>query len=365
MALSKFKIGKIIEVHLERCDIPNLTVYEVAGINKDKEFFTPTVQVGEDTSNYKIVPPNYFACNLMHVGRDFAIPIAINKTTKNVIVSPAYSVFCIVNEELILRDYFYMILKKIDFDRYAAFCTDSSIRDGLEWSRFCEIEIEFPSLDKQQEVVDVYLAMLANQKACEKGLEDLRITYEAYIENLRKKEKTKPIINYLLEKTDRNINSRIPNLGVSKDKKFIVAKRDSESYENYKIVRFNEFAYRPVLDNMDSPFTVALNQNSDCAVSPAYIVFSVNQKELISQYLMIWLSRKETERWIAYNSWGSARNTIELNELGKLEIPIPELSLQHSIIEIYKVYEKRKEIAENLKKIINDLCPILIKGSVI
>lgn len=364
MALSKFKIGDLIDSINVKCNITNLTVYEVSGINRDKEFFSPAIQVGQDTSSYKIVPPNHFACNLMHVGRDIVIPVSLNRTGKDIIVSPAYSVFRITRNDIILDEYLFMVFKKVDFDRYAAFCTDSSVRDGLEWNRFLDIELDLPSVKVQQKVVDVYLAMVANQKVYEKGLDDLKITYEGYIENLRRKSSKKPIMEYLYESLDRNIGSCTHPLGVSIEKKFIEAKRESTSYENYKIVKLDEFAFRPVLDKMDSSFTLALNRTINCAVSPAYIVFGTNNDVLLPQYLMLWLSRKETERWLAFNAWGSARNTIELSDLGRLEIPIPSINIQKDIVEVYEAYEMRKKINEKLKKQINDICPVLIKGSI-
>ena len=75
MALINVRLGDCIEVFNVACGIPDLTVYDVSGVNRDKEFFEPSKQVGEDTSKYKIVPPDYFACNLMHVGRDVLLPI--------------------------------------------------------------------------------------------------------------------------------------------------------------------------------------------------------------------------------------------------------------------------------------------------
>ena len=83
MGLSKCKLGDCVELYSERCGISNLTEWDVSGINKEKEFFEPSKQVGSDTSNYKVVPVNYFACNLMHVGRDKVLPIALNHTEKH------------------------------------------------------------------------------------------------------------------------------------------------------------------------------------------------------------------------------------------------------------------------------------------
>ena len=108
MALNKIKLGKYIELYAEKCNIPNLTVNDVSGVNREKEFFEPSHQIGKDTSNYKIVPSHYFACNLMHVGRDAVLPIAYNHTDKNKIVSPAYHVFRFHENDEILSDYFFI-----------------------------------------------------------------------------------------------------------------------------------------------------------------------------------------------------------------------------------------------------------------
>lgn len=78
MRLNKYKLGSLIIPYSKKCGIPNLTAYQVSGVNKDKEFFEPSHQVGEDTSKYQVVPPRHFACNLMHVGRDRVLPIAYN-----------------------------------------------------------------------------------------------------------------------------------------------------------------------------------------------------------------------------------------------------------------------------------------------
>lgn len=107
MALIKYRLGDCVELYNEKCGIPDLTVWDISGVNSDKEFFEPSKQAGADTSSYKIVPPNYFACNLMHVGRDRVLPIALNHTKNNKIVSPAYTIFKIKDGTPLLREYFF------------------------------------------------------------------------------------------------------------------------------------------------------------------------------------------------------------------------------------------------------------------
>ena len=91
--MKKYRLGEFVEAYNLRCGIPDLTPEQVSGINIDKEFFEPAKQVGEDTSNYKIVPSSYFACNLMHVGRDNVLPIAMNCSKNDKYVISLLNVF--------------------------------------------------------------------------------------------------------------------------------------------------------------------------------------------------------------------------------------------------------------------------------
>jgi len=130
----------------KKCGIANLTPYQVSGVNRDKEFFEPSHQVGEDTSKYQVVPPLFFACNLMHVGRDMVLPIAYNHSGKDKYVSPAYTIFSLKKDCGILDEYFFIMLKCEERDRYFWFHADGSVRDGMTWHDFCELEIELPDL---------------------------------------------------------------------------------------------------------------------------------------------------------------------------------------------------------------------------
>jgi type I restriction enzyme S subunit len=69
-------------------------VKTLLGINIDKFFMSSVANiVGTDLSNYKTVRKNQFACNRMHVGRDYRIPISLSNKDVPFIVSPAYDVF--------------------------------------------------------------------------------------------------------------------------------------------------------------------------------------------------------------------------------------------------------------------------------
>jgi type I restriction enzyme S subunit len=149
------KIGDHIrEVNVRNKD---LTVKTLLGINIDK-YCMPSVAniVGTDMASYKIVKPGQFACNRMHVGRDYRLPVALSNIDKEFIVSPAYDVFEVFDENILLPEYLMMWFSRKEFDRNAWFYTDADVRGGLPWKSFCEMELPVPHLEKQIEMVKEY-----------------------------------------------------------------------------------------------------------------------------------------------------------------------------------------------------------------
>lgn len=363
MKLTKYRLGDFVELYNEKCGNANLTAWDISGVNSDKEFFEPARQVGSDTSNYKVVPPNYFACNLMHVGRDRVLPIALNHTNQNKIVSPAYTIFKITDDAPVVREYFFILIKSSEKDRYFWFHTDSSVRDGMSWEDFCALDIDLPLLSIQQKYVDVYNAMLENQRCYEKGLEDLKLTCIGYIENLRREDQLHCIGEYIHQCNEKNTDGHITlEQGINIEKRFITPQRSNSHLNSRKIVRKGQFAYCTQLNNEN--VAIAYRTDADCVVSSAYDVFEVCKKdELLPEYLLLWLIRPEFGRFVYWASEGSAYEFLSYSNLENYKIPVPSMQVQQYITNIYLVYQVRREINEQLKKQIKTLCPILIKGS--
>src|SRR5260370_41929992 len=95
----------------------NLNVSTLLGVNIDK-FFMPSVAnvVGTDMSTYKIVKQRQFACNRMHVGRDYRLPVALSDSEDDFLVSPAYDVFEVNDTEALLPEYLMMWFSRKEFD---------------------------------------------------------------------------------------------------------------------------------------------------------------------------------------------------------------------------------------------------------
>lgn len=368
MALTKHKLGEFTELYNERCGNPNLTVYDISGVNADKEFFEPSKQAGADTSNYKNVPQDYFACNLMHVGRDKVLPIALNHSGKTKVVSPAYTIFRLKKGTTLLREYFFMMLKSEERDRYFWFHTDSSVRDGMSWDDFCDLEIDLPPISIQQKYVDVYNSMLANQQSYERGLEDLKLVCDAYIEELRRDIPSQKIGQFLLESDRRNdLDLPVDSVrGLATSKEMIPTKADMKgvSLGNYKMVMPRQIAYVPDTSRRGDKMSLGFNNTDEpLLVSSISEVFGTDVEKLLPEYLMLFLTRPEFDRYARFNSWGSARETFNFDDMCDVAIPIPDIKVQKAISDIYAVYVDRKQINDHLKERIKSMCPILIKGS--
>lgn len=370
MTLTKCKIGKYIELYNEACNKPDLTVYDVSGINRDKEFFEPSKQIGQDTSKYKVVPPKHFACNLMHVGRDEVLPIALNHTNYNKHVSPAYTVFKIKDNDDLLYEYFFLMLKSSERDRYFWFNTDSSVRDGMSWDDFCGLEIQLPPLIIQKKYVEIYNAIFENQQSYETGLEDLKLVCDSYIERLQSELPNKKIGDYIeiSDKKNESLYYSVDDVrGISVEKRFIPTKADMSgvSLKSYYIVRPDEFAYVPVTSRNSEKISIACNESANPIIcSSSYIVFRVLETEkILPSYLKMFFNRDEFNRYSRFHSWGSARETFDWTDMCEVKIPIPDINIQKSIVEIYNSYIMRRDINERLKLQLKDICPILIKGA--
>lgn len=83
---------------------------------------------------------------------------------------------------------------------------------------------------------------------------------------------------------------------------------------------------------------------------------------MLPEFLFLWFRRSEFDRYARFNSWGSARETFDWEEMCRVELPIPDIKVQEAIVTIYHTLETRKKINEQLKDTIQPLCPILMRG---
>ena len=367
MALNRIRLGDYIEVIKSPCGIPNLTPFDVSGINREKEFFEPSTQVGEDTSKYQIVPPGCFACNTMHVGRDRVLPIALNTTDVNKHVSPAYTVFKWIGDEVLLKEFLFMYLKSPERDRFFWFNCDSSVRDGMSWSAFCDVEISVPDIEIQRKHVRVYQTFLNLQQSVGNSLHDLRTFYEGIMDSAKKSCPMIEVKTLIREVDRRNTQGTLHDVsGIDINKRFIktVADITKVDLRKYKIVLPGEIAFSGMQTGRDECIRIALN-NSDqpVLISPAYTVFELNKALVVPSYFQMWFSRSESDRRGWFISDSSIRANLDLDRFYEIKIPLPSLESQKNLSSLFDCFEKRRFISGELTNLVSNLCSLLVIGA--
>ncbi|MFM8453471.1 MAG: restriction endonuclease subunit S, partial [Gammaproteobacteria bacterium] len=97
----------------------------------------------------------------------------------------------------------------------------------------------------------------------------------------------------------------------------------------------------------------------------AYQVFEIKEKEkLLPEFLLLWFTRNEFDRYAIFMSEGSAHEFFDYDKMCNVKLPIPDIKVQEAIVTIYHTLETRKRINEQLKNTIKPLCPVLMRGVV-
>ena len=146
-------------------------------------------------------------------------------------------------------------------------------------------------------------------------------------------------------------------LGLSINKCFIesIANTIGTDFRPYKIVKKGQFAYGPVTSRNGEKITIALLEEPECIISSSYAVFEITDtSKLLPEYLMLWFSRPEFDRYARYKSHGSVREIFDWDEMCRVELPVPPLNEQQKIVDTYNAITKRirikQKINENLEK---------------
>lgn len=358
-------IGKYIQL----VDIRNkdLAVTNLLGINITKNFMPSVANVSNtDLTKYKIIKKGQFAYSAMQVGRDETIRIALYTENEPAIISPAYSVIEVIDENDLLPEFLMMWFQRPESDRYGWFISDSSVRASLDYERLCEIEIPLPHIDEQRKYVNLYKGLLTNQQVYENSLDDLQLVCDAYMDNLKSKylEPIKKLVELVDKRNTDGTNTNL--LGINVNKVFMPskAKTTKSNLLKYKVIKKGQFAYSAMQVGRDETVRVVLYSFDEAAIiSPAYSVFKIKKDiKLLPEFLMLWFYRPEFNRFGWFISDSSVRASLEWKRFCEIQVPVPDIKAQEAIVTIYHTLETRKRINQQLKDSIKPLCPVLMKG---
>ena len=298
MGLSR--LGDFIELVDERNENLKFGADDVKGISTSKCFISTKANLsGVNLSGYKVVDVHQFAYVADTSRRGDKIALAYSDD-KPCIISSIYTVFKVKDENKLLSRYLMMFFNRPEFDRYARFNSWGSAREPFNWEDFCDIKLEIPSLDIQKKYVAIYEGLLANLHSYEKGLDDLKLVCDGYIEKLRKKYKPIKIGKFIRQRTETNSTldfTLTDVVGVSAEKKIIPTKADASKNDisKFVLVKPNDFIYNPrngvAVGLNDSNETKIISWNNTCFYIDAVWLPQINPK-----FLFMYLCRSEWDR---------------------------------------------------------------------
>ena len=150
------------------------------GVNLDKKFMPSVANLnGVDLTKYKIIKKGQFGCKLMSVGRDKKVPISRLNSYEEAIISSAYFVFEVIDENELNPEYLMMWFSRSESDRFQWFQSGADIRGRITWEEFCSLPIKVPSLEKQREIVKEYNTIVNRIKLNEQLNQKLEETAQA------------------------------------------------------------------------------------------------------------------------------------------------------------------------------------------
>lgn len=364
--------------YLELVERPNSeAVYgidDVRGVNNQKLMIRTKADVSSrDFTKFQIVMPGEFFFNHRTSRNGSKFSITYNYDDVPHIVTEDYVVFRVANEDKLCPGWLYLYVCRAEYDRYVIQNSWGSSTEFFNWEDFCDTEILLPPIEVQRKYVAIYEAMLANQRAYEQGLDDLKLTCDALVEKLMRELRHEAIGPFIEQCDDRNSKSDFDKdavRGLSISKQLIETKANLDGVDlcNYKVITPGAVAYVPVTSRNGGKISIALNESNETNITSAInTVFRVKksaEQKLLPGYLMLFFGRSEFDRYARFNSWGSARETFDWAEMCDVRIPLPDIAVQRYAVELYQAWRTRLAINERLKSQLKDICPILIRGSV-
>ena len=357
---------------LERLDNRNSTgkfgLSDIRGVSNTKRFSDTRANLeNRSLDKFLVVHPHDFVFNRRTNRHGERLCVAFNASTSTYILTEDYVAFRIKPEKVKeLSPYFlYLYFLRDEFDRYVRSNSWGSATEFFNWDDMCRVKIPLPPIEVQRAYVDAYKGLTALIEENEALLNSLEATAQACVAECREKWPMVSLGAYLQETNIRNTDGSIEDVrGISTAKRFREpnSRVDRTKLHNYKIVRPHQFAYVPTTDTWRCLAVCLSSFKHSIVVSPIYITFKIkNEKQLLPEYLQLYFQRSEIDRYARFNSWGSARENFNWDDMCRVKIPLPPIEVQRAIVALYHCAEEARKIAEEAKAQLALACPAMIQ----
>ena len=177
------ELGEYIEPCDERNSDGEYTLDDIQGISTEKKFIATKANLdGVSLSAYKVVHRNEFAYVADTSRRGDKIALALNTTSKPVLISSIYTTFRSIDLKKLLPEYLYILISREEFDRYSRFNSWGSARETFDWSELCRVSIPLPPPEVQQAIVNIYHCAEEAKKIATEAREKIKMLCPALVQ---------------------------------------------------------------------------------------------------------------------------------------------------------------------------------------
>lgn len=362
-------LGPLLERVTRLNDAHQYGLNDVRGVTNTKEIAGTKANVSDRAlETFLVVCPEEFVFNRrVHGTGARRLGLGFNTTSHPFIFTNDYVAFKVASDKLLPHFLFLCFLKE-DFNRYVVTNSWGSATEFFNWDDMCRVKIPLPPIEVQRAYVDAYKGLTALIEENEALLKSLEATAQACVAECREKWPIEEVGSFLEETDDRNTDEELDLnavRGISIEKCFIQTKADMEgvSLRPYKIISPREFAYVTVTSRNGNKISIAMNSSEEeFLVSSSYAAFRVRDgSPLEPEYLYLQFKRPEFDRYARFNSWGSARETFNWEDMCRVKIPLPPIEVQRAIVALFHCAEEARKIASEARQQLTPVCPAMIQ----
>ncbi len=348
-----------------------LQVQQLLGLSISKQFIPSVANIiGTDMENYKIIRKNQFACSTMQVRRDKKMPVALLKELDEAIISQAYPIFEVKDEQELLPEYLMMWFERTEFDREACFHAVGGVRGGLAWQAFEDMQLPIPHIDKQREIVKEYNTIqnriALNQKLIQKLEETAQAIYREWFEKYSESWTWTTVKNFCTDMKSGGTPSRTENsYWNSNDIPWI----KTSEIKNNILIQAEEYISEKGLKNSSAKLlpkdTVLMSMYGVNAGEIGILKFEATTNQACCgmicrnpmQAAFLYYHLLHNQKFIASQAIGGAQENLSKDFIEKIEIPIPDdnklnSSILKTIIDNKENYTRQTQKLTELKALL-------------
>lgn len=322
---------------------------------------------GRDFTPFTILNPKEFVFNRRTTRNGERLGLGFNQDERPYIFTEDYVAFRVKDDRQLIPAFLYVFFLRNEFDRYVRWDSWGSATEFFNWENMCEVKIPVPPIAEQRKVVEAWQGLRAIKEQNEQLAAPLLALCRSYLQELKKTWPMVEIGPMLAQEDQRNQDlslgvDSVKGLSTAKEVIATAANLQGVNLSSYKLLKPFQFAYVPDTSRRGERVSLGFNKSNEAyLVSSISTVFSVDESRLNSSFLYLWFCRAEFDRLARFNSWGSARETFNWDDMCRVKIPLPPLDIQQAVVDLYRCANEAKKIAAEADAKSHEICPALMQ----